>query len=208
MGYASRRRWVSGVDESIRIDELSLNPEYFMSGNPIEVLQTLVHEMVHIWQYHHGKVSRAGYHNKQWSETMKRIGLMPSTTGRPGGKPIGQNMSDYVISGGAFETAVIELFDRGFEIPFYDRKSIRANIKPAAPIIATLEGVTVQSPLLKISSQAVAKRPLPAADHDTPPQAVDYSKRKYICDGCRASVWGKTGLRLGCMSCNVAMKEL
>jgi hypothetical protein len=39
---------------------------------------------------------------------MEEIGLMPSSTGAPGGKKTGQKMSDYIIPGGVF----IEAFKR------------------------------------------------------------------------------------------------
>jgi hypothetical protein len=57
--------------------------------------------MVHQEQKHFGKPSRNGYHNKQWSRWMERIGLVPSATGAPGGKRTGQRMTHYIIRGGA-----------------------------------------------------------------------------------------------------------
>ncbi|MDH8410092.1 sprT domain-containing protein, partial [Klebsiella pneumoniae] len=73
-----------------------------------------VHEMVHLWQHHHGNVSRAGYHNVEWAEKMVSIGLIPSHTGAPGGKQIGQHMSHYVEPAGRFDKAANELIQKGF----------------------------------------------------------------------------------------------
>jgi hypothetical protein len=39
--------------------------------------------MVHLWQHHHGKPSRTGYHNKEWATMMKAVGLIPSDTAAP-----------------------------------------------------------------------------------------------------------------------------
>ena len=58
-----------------------------------------------MWQYEFGSPSRYKYHNKEWTLKMMDIGLMPTTTGKPGGKPIGQNMDHYVIEGRKFQQA-------------------------------------------------------------------------------------------------------
>ncbi len=89
-------------------DEIALNPDHFGRTDQ-EVLSTLVHEMVHLWQQHFGKKSSSGYHNKQWGSKMEEIGLMPSATGDPEGKRTGQKVSHYVIEGGLFESCAEKL---------------------------------------------------------------------------------------------------
>lgn len=107
-GTFTPNRWKHKLkDDEQNIHEIALNPEY-LDGPDEEWQQTLVHEMVHLWQRDFGKISRAGYHNKQWADKMEEIGLMPSSTGAPGGKKTGQKMSDYIIPGGVF----IEAFNR------------------------------------------------------------------------------------------------
>jgi predicted SprT family Zn-dependent metalloprotease len=96
------------VDKDIH--EISLNPNYLDRPN-IEWHSTLVHEMVHLWQQDFGKPSRSNYHNKQWARKMEEIGLIPSSTGQPGGKKTGQGMSHYVSTNGQF----IEVFNRLME---------------------------------------------------------------------------------------------
>jgi len=83
----------------------------------IEVYSTLVHEQCHIWQYTLGMPSRPGYHNKEWANKMIAVGLMPSTTGKPGGKIVGQGMSDYPIENGVFLKALDKMPDR-LKFPF------------------------------------------------------------------------------------------
>src|SRR5205823_1652689 len=56
------------------------------------------------------------YHNCEWAAKMKEIGLYPSSTGAAGGKETGQNMSHYVIAGGAFATACAALVSEGFRL--------------------------------------------------------------------------------------------
>ena len=85
--------------------EININPVYMAMATDLNICQTLVHEMVHLWQYEFGKPSRAGYHNKEWAAKMEVVGLMPSDTGKPGGKKTGQQMDDYPIEKGKFEKA-------------------------------------------------------------------------------------------------------
>lgn len=115
-GFFSGDRFVR--KDGIECDEIALNPVHFQDRVLSDTLSTLVHEMVHLWQHHHGKPGRGGYHNKQWAAMMNRIGLAPSDTGKPGGKETGDRMSHYVIDGGAFDDAMIVLDRRGFTIPW------------------------------------------------------------------------------------------
>jgi predicted SprT family Zn-dependent metalloprotease len=100
--------------EPDRTDELALNPDTFADRSDKDILSTLVHEMCHCWQEHHGKPSRTGYHNKQWAAKMIDVGLMPSDTGAEGGKTTGQHMTHYMITGGAFDRAADELLASHF----------------------------------------------------------------------------------------------
>lgn len=67
-------------------DEIALNPDTFIGRTDLEILSTLVHEQVHLWQHHFGQPSRNRYHNSEWATQMEALGLMPSDTGAPGGK--------------------------------------------------------------------------------------------------------------------------
>lgn len=101
-GFFAPTRWARGKRVA---HEISLNPEDLRERTPREVASTLVHEMVHLWQHEKGKPSRAGYHNEQWAMQMERVGLMPSSTGAPGGKRVGQSMTHYIVDGGPFALA-------------------------------------------------------------------------------------------------------
>lgn len=97
-------------------DEIAMNPQRFTTASLPEVLSTLVHEMVHLWQFHHGKASRKGYHNKEWGAKMKEIGLHPSNTGEAGGKETGQQMTHYIVKNGAYDDAVKALLKQKFAL--------------------------------------------------------------------------------------------
>jgi hypothetical protein len=134
--YASQRFGNSG---GAKRDEIALNPKHFRHRSPEEILATLVHEMAHLWQFHFGKPSRSGYHNREWAEKMFWLGLAPSQTGKPGGRPVGQQMTHYIAPGGRFEQAVKELLTSGFEIPWFD-------VDGVAPITGTpLDPAPLQS---------------------------------------------------------------
>ena len=85
-------------------EEVSLNPE-LLRREFVEVMSTLVHEMVHLWQQEYGSPSRANYHNREWGVQMREVGLVPSSTGQPGGKSVGQRMTHYIAQDGPFQAA-------------------------------------------------------------------------------------------------------
>ena len=101
-----------GQPQVEKISELALNPEKFQDLP--ELLQTLVHEMAHVWQLVHGKPSRNGYHNMEWVRKMESVGLIPSKTGKKGGKKTGQQMMDYAEDGGQFDQMRSKLFADGW----------------------------------------------------------------------------------------------
>ena len=184
-GYFSCARFVArGSAESESADEIALNPDVFAEVDDTEIMQTLVHEMAHQWQFHFGKPSRRSYHNKQWAGKMEAIGLMPSSTGEPGGKKTGQHMADYPIKGGPFEEAWKSLSEDGFKVGWESRDTTR-------PATISISGTMLdpESPEELVSIQ------VPPA----PPRPI--SKLKYSCPECSINVWGKPGLKLLCGHC-------
>jgi hypothetical protein len=113
---------------------ISLNPNHFLRKTTREILASLVHQMVHaaLWE----DQNRAGeretkptYHSKDWAMKMEKIGLIPSSTGKEGGKKTGQVMSQYEKPGGLFAKACQELFDSGFNITWADRDIMEHDIR-------------------------------------------------------------------------------
>ena len=115
VGYFSADRF-SGRVGKFGKHELALNPDGFINHTDEQVVQTLVHEMVHVWQHAFGKPSARGYHNREWSAKMKAIGLQPSSTGMVGGKETGQRMSDYIIPDGPFTKSYAKLAKTGWKL--------------------------------------------------------------------------------------------
>ncbi len=114
-GYFSPDRFSGRANKSGN-HELALNPDGFINQTDEQVCQTLVHEMTHVWQHAHGTPSKRGYHNKEWAEKMKGIGLQPSSTGMVGGKETGQRMLDYIVPGGTFMKSYARLAATGWKL--------------------------------------------------------------------------------------------
>ena len=108
--------------------EISLNPE--LLKRPLDdVMSTLVHEMVHLWQQEYGTPSRGGYHNREWGDKMRQIGLVPSNTGQPGGRSLGQQMTHYIAEAGPFEDAYNEM-PESCKLPWVSGKHVAAKKAP------------------------------------------------------------------------------
>jgi len=219
MGYFAPERW--GNLNGKKCHEIAINPSYIANARLIEVMQTLVHEMVHCWQYCYGNPGRKYYHNKQWANKMMDVGLMPSSTGRPGGNITGQQMSDYIIEGGDFLKAfkVLENKKR-FQLSWIDLKSlprlydpIIANPNQTKPAALEIQMIKSQNPELEdVKDSYLLQHQLPS-DENTFSELIpeDYfiaqesrrnTRSKYICPGCDSKVYGRANLNIRCEDCD------
>lgn len=233
MGYVSLERWVNNRNEYIH--ELAINPEYFANYPIIEICQTLCHEMVHIWQAQFGSPGRRGYHNLEWAHKMIAVGLMPSTTGAPGGEIIGESVSDYILPDGPFVQAFEALASQGFQLTWIDRYPVIRPVKPSPTIVIPPESdadvqddpklsvaqlSALRSPVAELAlpysfeeldaaftaSMACQRLPASHAIHTTKPYAHS-NKHKYRCPQCHLQLWGKPELYVICGECNAALVE-
>lgn len=199
-GYFSKARFANL--DGLLTDEIALNPAFFAVVPLVETLQTMVHEMVHQWQAYHGSPGRGRYHNDQWADKMESIGLIPSSTGQPGGRRTGDHMADYAIEGGSFLQACSDLVTDAFKISWYDRFPATEHVQAglATPAVNLSPAVGGGQP--PAASMAVAAS-LVLSQNGVPGMldAPDRSNRvRYSCS-CRINVWGKPGLRLQCLEC-------
>lgn len=221
MGFFAPDRW--GNLKGMECHEIAMNPSYIANSRLIEVMKTLVHEMCHCWQYSFGKPARDYYHNKEWAMQMIKVGLMPSSTGEPGGQITGQQMSDYIIEDGAFLTVFSQLKEEeGFQLRWIDKLALP---RLYDPVIAPLEGRTpldddakahavnimTIDPETKIKEEKII-RPfeIEAEDHTYIEDMPDFffvkknsprkTRNRYVC-GCGIRVYGKPGLEILCKSC-------
>lgn len=181
MGSFGADRFMHRHDGQFRVDEIRLNPIYFASHGDEELLQTIGHEMVHQEQYHFGKPGKSGYHNRAWADRMEEIGLMPSSTGAPGGKRTGRSISDYIIPGGRFEGVANGLLRIGWTVPW-------ARVLSTSSDIALIGDENVSHVL-----------------GSTPSGSLSGKRVKYSCRNCEANAWAKPALPLVCGRCSLAM---
>lgn len=158
----------------VTADEICLNPSRFIDLQQVDIVSTLLHEMVHLWQHHFGKPSRNGYHNKAWGVKMKSVGLYPSRTGELGGKETGQQMSHYVVPGGMFDELYRSMAGNGLLLEWGKADLAFEPLKPGKP------GKPVK------------------------PVKPKRSKVKYSCVEHSVNVWGKPGLDLAHVARNDA----
>jgi hypothetical protein len=198
MGYFSSDRWSN--DKGVELHEIAINPQYFAKYPIIEIFQTMVHEMVHLWQHEFGKPSRRSYHNRQWADKMIEVGLMPSSTGKPGGSQVGQLMADYPIKNGVFTKCCKSLVSSGVLLPYYDKQ-----------VPFSLSLVNVMNENIDLSDMAqsihdeldqVLNNPIPIENIVYNPPTVNRSKTKYSCPECKLNMWGKPGLFVICGECD------
>lgn len=181
------------------IHEISLTPDSINRPDK-EWHSTLVHEMVHLWQYDFGKISRPGYHNSQWAKKMEAVGLMPTDTGLPEGKKTGQGMTHYVIKGGAFEKVFESIAQADLErltLPFrLNRKRYGQN-----------ENTDLIQWLLSQAPELPERKTYRYANPDPDqPKSRSGVKAKYVC-ACDNRVWGKPDLKIMCVVCGCGFLE-
>jgi SprT-like family len=228
MGHFAPDRW--GNLGGKQCHEIAINPAYIANSRLIEVMQTLVHEMVHCWQYCFGSPGRDYYHNKDWALKMIKVGLMPSTTGEPGGAITGQHMGDYIIEGGEFLSAFNELKNiMHFQLSWIDRKALPRLFEPViaatgtdekkpdkAATLTTASLVSSNPETGRTQSSSILAHYLPPNEqsyselmpesffvHDLPQKKTRY---RYICYGCHSKVYGKPNLNIRCDDCDNAFE--
>jgi hypothetical protein len=232
MGYAAFDRWTNKVGQ--KTNEIAVNPEYFQHYPLIEIFQTICHEMVHIWQVGYGTPSRRGYHNKEWALKMRSIGLIPSSTGEPGGAETGEYMMDYILIDGSFHKACQELTGLGYDFPWVDAfpmfrldrpvlaytleknpvelqrdflpKAFRHERNTAAPQDLAIDNLLVEesSPGHETSETIQSLFNKIPEYHSTKPH-MRSGKTKYTCRSCGVNAWGKPNLRLACLDCDLEL---
>ncbi len=114
-----------------------------------------------------------GYHDRAWGQQMIAVGLMPSHTGRPGGRRTGYRMSHYVIERGPFDLACRELLIAGERINWRDAQA-RFSLSPglsgasAEPAPARNTRTRFICPLCDVKAWSRASTRLACSDCNSP----------------------------------------
>jgi len=196
-GYFAPGRFVHRGGDTT--DEIAMNPSYFSAVPIEEIMQTLVHEMAHQWQEYFGTKGRRGYHNKEWGDKMEEIGLMPSSTGKPGGAKTGDQMMDYIIEGGRFETYLNQLLSDDFTISWSDRHPPMDQIKQ----MIKEQGVEALQDKLESWGVTVSENEEVVPSFEVPKP----TRVKFTCPSCNANAWGKPSLNMLCLDCDIPFTE-
>lgn len=120
-GYFSAKRFISMDNGKSYKHEISINPDYFGVVSTKDLLSTLVHEMCHLVVENRGHKCTNGYHNIEWANEMLRVGLIPTSTGKEGGKKTGFKMTHIIKKDGEFSKVCDEILNKGFDLRFADR---------------------------------------------------------------------------------------
>ena len=208
MGYFSHDRFSNRLGR--KTDEIALNPSFFAVCPINEALQTLVHEMTHQWQAHFGKPGRGRYHNKNWADKMESIGLIPSSTGKSGGKRTGDSISDYILPGGKLEQSIKRLREKGFVLQWMDRYVAKPmqNLDPYFQISSGQSGVDIPGLESTNLDDDIDTETLAEIQAVAEVVELDFTRSiqkqgtrvKYSCD-CGINLWAKPGIEVTCNTC-------
>lgn len=213
------------------ISEIALNISTFSNRTTLDILSTLVHEMVHQWreeisgEINKGKDSNGG-HDKVWSNKMIELGLIPTNTGLPGGRKTGKNMSHYIDENGLFSKHSKELIKSGFVFEIFDsygsaiNSSLTFSLNPVNVKVLEnwLEGEVETEEIDKIkkslSSLSDDESIVQEDMHNLvvvkkPKKITDKPKTiKYKCENCLTSISGPENLEVVCYTCNEFYKPI
>lgn len=212
MGYFSSDRWAS--KNGNKCHEIAINPSYVARSSVIEFMQTLVHEMTHLWQHSFGSPGRTTYHNREWANKMISIGLMPSDTGRVGGKTTGDHMNDYPIKDGRFLQCCIALIENEkFQLAWVDRYAKTSSNQIYDQQNSTSQNFEWSADTIQTSTLELLTSP--AADVVGGIDLIEYenstvksnAKTKFMCGECGVKAWGKASLNIICGNCKETMHQ-
>lgn len=189
LAHFSAKRWASRTENSgnepVVVDEMGINPDYMLLRDVEDFLSSIVHEMMHQWQEYYGEDKpRTNYHNKEWSDAMEAIGLIPSSTGAEGGRKTGQKMDHYIVDG-KFRDACKVLLANGYALRW-------------AGAIEEFHGAGIAYVPAVFALPSVGVKPQPVAKKT--------HRQKFTCGKCKANAWAKPTANLWCGDCKKVME--
>jgi predicted SprT family Zn-dependent metalloprotease len=180
-GYFAPEKWEN--EDGKRIPEIALNANLMKVTDLSDAYNTIIHEQVHFWQTIAGKPSRNGYHNQEWADKCKEIGLQPKTSD---GKETGQAVDTELIPGGKAEQLIADILVNQadeYVFPWY------------------AEGLMIDADGNGRGQTEDEKRKDGEKQNDEN-EKKSGKRDKYTCAMCGTSVWGKAGLNIICGDCN------
>lgn len=196
-GYFVPNKWMASEDEEVVLHEIGVNANVISELGIADSIMVQVHEMLHLWQWEYGKPSPDGYHNKEFAEKSKSIGLTTEeldTAGNKTGRDVGRNITAEIIMGGAFEKALSEIPDE-IVLPWI---SLPVEVDPTSPGGGG-NGKSTESD----------KNPDHPNKQNWPKHGGKRNRNKttYSCPVCGSKIWGKPGLNIKCGDCHETFLE-
>jgi hypothetical protein len=224
---------VTRYDGADTVHEINLNDSYLPARSLLDTLASLGAVMVEAYWFDRDRAVRHGYHHRYWAHKMEKIGLMPTSTGQPGGAVVGRRMSQYVIPDGRFERACKDLLKAGFLVSWFSRYAAARPVGMSMPPVtldpgpsatpmclpANAESVDAENDAMRRARNALLE-PIAAEIPEErfrgavkkivwapPPRGTAQAKYSCACPVQR-HVWGKKGLRgIWCQVCNSEFVE-
>lgn len=106
-GYFGKDKWVN--DSGQVVHEIAINANMMGNRDIVQLMNILIHEMIHMWQYDYGKPTRSGYHNAEFADKAESMGLEPKDLQT--GKRTGQAVQTHPVQSGAAAFAIANLPD-------------------------------------------------------------------------------------------------
>jgi len=129
-GYLSPAKFESRRSKKKILDEIAINPAAMPEMTDAAILTTLALNMCRLWQVHFGSPGRGRYINTELADKMESIGLMSSSTGKPGGQRTGQHTEGYIRAGGPLDVLIKQILKGGWQFEFQDRRRDKGDSGP------------------------------------------------------------------------------
>ncbi len=183
-GYHSAKQWEN--EKGDKVAEIGINSNFVVNGDQVTLMNVLIHELLHLDQYAKGTQGRAGYHNQDFADRCKALGLEVTChdKGREG-KETGTAVSTQLTHGGAAQQAIANC---DIDLPFWtsDIIDIDGEGNPTKGEAPAQQGQIVPAPKAKA-------------------KGASGSRTKFVCPVCGAAAWGKATLFLICGQCTETM---
>ena len=104
--YCAAGKFIAPPLRGMPGSRIVLHRQFFETVHREPAMQVLVHQMLHLWQFHFGLPTPEMAHNEEFAKLAISIGLMPTATSGKFGAKVGDHVIDYVVPGGPFERHV------------------------------------------------------------------------------------------------------
>lgn len=106
-GYCDYEKWRD--EDGNRIHEIAINANMMSGDDVVLLMRILIHEMIHLLQYQEKTAGRKGYHNQDFADRAKAIGMIPRD--QKTGKEVGQMVDTPLEPGGLASKAIADIPD-------------------------------------------------------------------------------------------------